>query len=206
MTSRLSRKVIVPALAVCGALAAVGVGNAAIPGGDAVIHGCYQKPGLLANEGALRVIDTDKGQACRSGELAVEWNQKGVKGDPGPQGPKGDTGAQGAQGAQGPQGDPGIQGEQGPKGDTGAPGPQGEPGEVRGYKIVRATSQGGLAIAQCPDGDKVLGGGGSAGLDDVLASSAPNDDGTAWVAIRQTLHPPIEGSMAAWAICANVQE
>jgi hypothetical protein len=203
MTTRLSRKVIVPALAVCGALAAVGVGNAAIPGGDDVIHGCYQKPGLLANEGALRVIDTAKGQACRPNELAVEWNQKGAKGDLGPQGPKGDTGSQGPKGdtgAQGPKGDPGIQG------DPGAAGPQGEPGEVRGYKIVRAVSQGVVAIAPCPDGEKVLGGGGSAGLDDVISSSAPNDDGTAWVAVREILHPPVEGSMAAWAICANVQE
>jgi hypothetical protein len=204
MTIRISRKALVLALAVVGTLAAVGVGYAAIPGGaDGVIHGCYQKPGLLANDGALRVIDTDRGQSCRANELAVDWNQKGAKGDVGPQGPKGDSGPQG------PKGDPGAQGAQGvqgPKGDTGAQGPQGEPGKVHGYRVVRVTSQGGTAIAQCPDGEKVVGGGGTAGLDDALAASAPSSDATGWVVVRQVLHPPIEGSMAAWAICANVEE
>src|SRR3954452_21221598 len=189
MTIRISRKALVLALAVVGTLAAVGVGYAAIPGGaDGVIHGCYQKPGLLANDGALRVIDANKGQSCRSNELAVDWNQKGAKGDVGPEGPKGDPGPQG------PKGDPGGPGVQGPKGDTGAQGPQGEPGKVHGYRVVRATSQGGTAIAQCPEGEKVVGGGGSAGLDDALASSAPNSDATGWVAVRQVLPPPIEGA------------
>ena len=201
MTIRLSRRAMVLALAVVGTLAAVGVGYAAIPGGaDGVIHGCYQKPGLLANDGALRVIDTEKGQNCRANELAVDWNQKGAKGDAGPQGAKGDAGAPG------PKGDQGVQGVQGPKGDTGAQGPQGAPGAVRGYKIVRVTSRGDVASAQCPDGEKVLGGGGSAGLDDALASSAPSSDESSWVVVRQVLHPPIEGSMAAWAICANVED
>jgi Collagen triple helix repeat (20 copies) len=202
LTIRLSRKTAVLALAAVGTLAAVGVGYAAIPGGDGVIHGCYQKPGLLSNEGALRVIDTDKGQACRSNEVAVDWNQKGAKGDVGPQGPKGDPGPQGAQG---PQGEPGIQGDQGPKGDTGPQGPPGEPGTVRGYQIVRVTAQGNKAAAQCPDGKKVLGGGGSAGAD-VLQVSAPTDDGTAWVAIKAAVSPPIQGSIAVWAICAEVEE
>ena len=204
MTIRVSRRALVLALAVVGTLAAVGVGYAAIPGGaDGVIHGCYQRPGLLANEGALRVIDTEKGQTCRSNELAVDWNQKGAKGDAGPQGPQG---PKGDPGSPGPKGDPGAQGVQGPKGDTGAQGPQGEPGAVRGYRVVRVTSQGGTAIAPCPEGEKVLGGGGSAGLDDVIAASAPNGDATGWVVVRLPVQPPIQGSMAAWAICANVEE
>jgi hypothetical protein len=201
LTIRLSRRAVVLALAAFGTLAAVGVGYAAIPGGDGVIHGCYQKPGLLANEGALRVIDTDKGQACRSNELAVDWNQKGAKGDPGPQGPKGDPGPQG------PKGDQGIQGEPGPKGDTGPQGPAGEAGAIRGYEIVQATSEpgAGLVIAHCPPGKKVLGGGGSAGAD-VIQGSAPVDDGTAWIVVKTAVNPPIRGSMAAWAICAEVEE
>jgi hypothetical protein len=200
LTITISRRAAVLALAAVGTLAAVGVGYAAIPGGDGVIHGCYQKPGLLANEGALRVIDTDKGQACRANELAVDWNQKGAKGDAGPQGPKGDPGPQG------PKGDPGIQGLQGPKGDTGPQGPPGEPGAARGYEIVQASSQNAFAVAQCPDGKKVLGGGGSAGADDVLQGSAPIDDGHAWGVVREVLDPPIDGSVTAWAICAEVVE
>jgi hypothetical protein len=193
MTIRLSRKAIIPSLALLGTLTAVGVGYAAIPGGDGVIHGCYQKPGLLANEGALRVVDTEKGQECRSNELPVEWNQKGAKGDIGPQGPKGDTGPPG------PKGDQGVQGEQGPKGDTGAQGP---PGEVSGYEIVEENSDGIVAIAQCPPGKKVVGGGANASGQRMLKSSHPTDDGESWVAIVDV--SPLEGSVQAWAICADV--
>jgi hypothetical protein len=200
MTIRLSRKAIILSLALLGTLAAVGVGYAAIPGADGVIHGCYQKPGLLANEGALRVIDTEKGQECRSNELAVEWNQKGAKGDVGPEGPKGDPGPPG------PKGDQGIQGEQGPKGDTGEQGPPGEAGAVRGYEIVRELSDSVIAIAQCPAGKKVLGGGGSAGSDDAIQSSTPSGDNTGWVVTRRVLEPPLEGGMSAFAVCANVEE
>jgi hypothetical protein len=90
-----------------------------------VIHGCYS-----SKTGALRVINSLTAK-CATGELALNWNQKGPKGDTGaagaqgpvgPQGPKGDTGAAG------PQGNPGPAGQQGPKGDTGAAGPPGPPG------------------------------------------------------------------------------
>jgi hypothetical protein len=77
------------ALALGGLLAVAGVGVAsgAIPSSsDGVIHGCYQKPGLLANPGAVRVIDAEAGQTCRNNETAFQWNSKG---DPGPQGPAG---------------------------------------------------------------------------------------------------------------------
>jgi hypothetical protein len=81
-----------PVLALGGLLAVAGVGVAsgAIPtSSDGVIHGCYQKPGLLANPGAVRVIDAEAGQTCRSNETAFQWNSKGPKGDPGPRGPSG---------------------------------------------------------------------------------------------------------------------
>jgi hypothetical protein len=200
MTIRLSRKALVLGVAGLATLAAVGVGYAAVPGGDGVIHGCYQKPGLLANEGALRVIDTDKGQACRSNELAVEWNQKGAKGDVGPQGPKGDPGPQG------PKGDPGTQGEPGPKGDTGPQGPPGAAGDVRGYTTVKTLErESDIAVAHCPPGTKVIGGGGAAGVGAVIAASAPNDDGTAWTVVRDADPGPFKAAMAAYAICANVE-
>jgi hypothetical protein len=56
------------------------------------------------------VIDGEAGETCKSNELAISWNQKGVKGD---KGDKGDTGDTGPQGPQGPQG---VQGVQGPPG------------------------------------------------------------------------------------------
>src|SRR2546421_3361222 len=82
--------------AVAGALIATalagGIAWAAIPGAGGVINGCYQK-----NEGQLRVIDpgTDR---CRSPEIAISWNQQGVKGE------KGDTGAPGQDGRDGRDG------------------------------------------------------------------------------------------------------
>ena len=78
--------------AAAGALAATvltgGIAWAAIPTSD-VIDGCYQKI-----EGQLRVIDPAS-DACRDSEIAISWNQRGLKGD------KGDPGKPGRDGADG---------------------------------------------------------------------------------------------------------
>jgi hypothetical protein len=113
------RLALVAALALVGA----GVAYAAIPDSSGVIHGCYS-----TKNGSLRVIDS--AAKCANGEVALNWNQQGPKGDtgaPGPQGPKGDPGAIGPQG---PKGDAGPAGPQGPKGDTGPAGPQGPKGDA----------------------------------------------------------------------------
>ena len=64
-----------------------GIAYATIPDGGGVIHACYQK-----NQGALRVIDTDKAQTCSSSENPLIWSQTGQQGQPGQQGPPGPTG------------------------------------------------------------------------------------------------------------------
>ena len=127
-------------LALVAVLALVGAGIAygAIPDASGVIHGCYS-----TKNGALRVVGP--AAKCATGELALSWNQKGLKGDTGaagaqgpigPQGPKGNAGAPGEQGLKGdpgvagPQGDPGPAGEQGPKGDPGADGAPGAKGDT----------------------------------------------------------------------------
>ncbi len=83
-------------------LAAFGIASAvqaSIPDSQGVIHGCYFKgSSQLERQGALRVIDTGKGQACRSDELAIAWTQHGATGATGP------TGATGATGPTGPTG------------------------------------------------------------------------------------------------------
>jgi hypothetical protein len=79
------------------AVALAGVAIAAIPDRNGVIHACRKVDG-----GALRVVA--KASACRSGERALAWNQRGAQG---PAGPAGTTGATGAQGPQGPAG-PGL--------------------------------------------------------------------------------------------------
>ena len=84
-------------------VAAAGIAYAAIPGGDGIINGCYQK-----NNGNLRVIDTSSGKGCTASEKPLNWSQTG---------PTGPTGATGATGLTGPTG---FTGQTGP---TGPPGP-----------------------------------------------------------------------------------
>jgi len=96
------RSKILVALAIA-AVALAGAAVAAIPDGDGVIHACRKVDG-----GALRVVA--RASACRSGERALAWNQRGAEGPTGP------AGAAGAQGPAGPKGATGAQGPQGPAG------------------------------------------------------------------------------------------
>jgi hypothetical protein len=100
------------------ALAATAVGYAAIPGADGTIWACYAKA-----TGAARLVDG--ATACKSGEQALSWNQRG---------PIGPAGAPGATGQQGPKGDVGPAG---PPGATGSPGAKGDPGPPGG-RVIRA--------------------------------------------------------------------
>jgi hypothetical protein len=75
--------------AVVATALAGGIAWAAIPGAGGVISGCYQKV-----EGQLRVIDPGT-TSCRDSEVAIVWNEQGVKGD------KGDPGTPGSDGRDG---------------------------------------------------------------------------------------------------------
>jgi hypothetical protein len=68
MKGKLIRPALV-GLVIVGALVVGGIAYANIPDGSETIHACYQK-----NQGALRVIDTDKAQTCSSRRL-----QRGVQ-------------------------------------------------------------------------------------------------------------------------------
>jgi hypothetical protein len=114
MGHKFTRKANVAVIAAIGVLAAVGVGYAAIPSADGVIHGCYNAG---ANpSGTLRIIDAEAGGKCGKNEKALDFNQKG---------PKGDTGARGPEGPAGKDGTNGIDGKDGTDGKDGAPGPAG---------------------------------------------------------------------------------
>jgi hypothetical protein len=90
------------ATAVIALALAAAVASGAIPSGsDGVIHACYQKPGLLANPGAVRVIDEEAGQSCRSNETPIQWNRQGPKGDAGQPGPAGPSDLYSTRAAQG---------------------------------------------------------------------------------------------------------
>ena len=113
------------ALRLCAVLVVAGVAAgfayAQIPDANGLIHGCYSKSG-----GALRVVD--EGQACKSGEWSVSWNQKGQAGPAGPAGAQGLAGPAGAIGATGPAGAKGDPGAKGADGATGPAGPAGADG------------------------------------------------------------------------------
>jgi hypothetical protein len=143
-----------PVLALGGLLAVAGVGVASgsIPSSsDGVIHGCYQKPGLLANPGAVRVIDEEAGDTCRNDETAFQWNSKGVKGDTGPEGPRGKTGPEGPAGPQGPSGV--VSGRQ----------------TVTFTRTVAGSGNNAIATAVCPAGKAALTGGARVGEGPSLA-------------------------------------
>lgn len=120
---KLTRNGTILALGLLGVLTMVGIGWAAIPSPDGVIHSCYNASSNPS--GQLRVIDADAGAKCAKNEKALAFNQKGPKGDAGPQGPQGVPGPQGPQGLPGPKGETGATGPSGPQGATGPQGPAG---------------------------------------------------------------------------------
>jgi hypothetical protein len=81
------RLLIATAVAVAVVISGGAIAYASIPDSGGVIHGCYTLKG-----GALRVIDTAKGQTCASGQHSLKWNQKGQQGPAGPPGPAGVSG------------------------------------------------------------------------------------------------------------------
>lgn len=52
---------------------AAGAAYAGIPDADGIIHACLKSSST--NQGALRVIDTDKGQTCGNNESPLQWRQ-----------------------------------------------------------------------------------------------------------------------------------
>src|SRR6266567_4400579 len=81
------RLIITAAVALAVVISGGAIAYASIPDSAGVIHGCYTVKG-----GALRVIDTAKGQTCASGQHGLNWNQKGSQGPAGPPGPAGVSG------------------------------------------------------------------------------------------------------------------
>lgn len=211
-----------------------GSAAAGIPGPDGVITGCYDQA-----SGQLRVIDVTAQAQCLATEQQLTWQQtgpvgpagaQGEQGATGPTGPAGATGPQGekgepgAPGAPGPVGTPGAPGPIGPQGEQGPPGPQGNPGPagISGHEIVSNetvfdSSSRKVAIADCPAGKAVLGGGAHIfpSLDDPNRDTAPivfhsNEPNSAfappgWAARASEITAyNFEWGMRVYAICATV--
>jgi hypothetical protein len=172
---------LIVALAVGGVLFGVATAVQADIPDAGVIHGCYQKSG-----GSLRVIDTSRGDTCRSSEQVVNWNQTGPTGATGPTGSTGPTGATGATGATG----------------------------ISGYQVVTANSAYDntdykTVTAVCPSDQKIIGGG--AGVFWVNGSPTPHPKLISSFMYNGGWYGEADdgGAGATWyiqaqAICANV--
>lgn len=122
----------------------------------------------------------------------------------GPQGPAGAPGAPGA------TGNPGTPGAAGPAGNPGATGPAGPAGaidlsklrQVEGPKVTVAPGDIDGAIATCPAGHRVTGGGFvSIGVDEKVYASAPNVPGTGWVVMLDNRASMYTVTGSAYALC-----
>jgi hypothetical protein len=174
------------------------VANAAIPGDDGVIHGCYNKTA----GGVLKVVE---GTACKAKETPLSWNQQGIQGEQGEKGEQGDVGPQG------PQGDPGPAGPDGPKGDKGDAGPAGPPGPSSvpvTYQVSATGSTEGdeQVVVGCRDiNDVVLGGGVAPGTsDDAVESTRPTVIGTGDLRREGWLGIADADTATVFAICMAV--
>ena len=167
---------------------------------------------------------------------AGQTGAAGADGAVGPQGPIGATGADGAAGPQGLQGEQGATGNQGPQGlagatgavgpagptgATGAAGPQGVAG-LSGLQYIAGTPATllklttGTAIAMCPSGRSVIGGGSTTGVPAgsnanpayMQVFNSVNSGSTSW-SVSGTNAESGGGNrsltLTAYAICAIVQ-
>lgn len=153
-----------------------------------VLYGCY-----VPNSGTVyRIKGPGLPNDCRSDtHVQFTWSLQG------PQGPQGPQGAQGPQGVQGPAG---------------------TPGGVSGRVVVTAEAsigagQPGFALAKCPTGKKLVGGGGFADTGTQFYWNGPDGTGGATYTPSDTdwkvgiVNPfaALARSVTAIAICADVQ-
>jgi hypothetical protein len=177
---------------------------------DGFLHLCIWEGTGFGDVHTMRALLP--GEACGSGESAVDINVNGQPGPAGPAGPAGPQGPKGDTGAQGPKGDTGAQG---PKGDTGATGAPG----VSGYQVVTNTRQifpqeTVRDTATCPAGKHVFGGGvsvsgaGAGPFNTTLRESAPGTIGGGandlWlVSITNNNAVLVTYTITIYAVCAN---
>ena len=186
--------------------------------GPAGARGPIGPPGPQGPRG-LQGLTGDTGPAGPAGPA-------GPPGPVGPAGPKGATGAIGATGGigpQGPTGRTGATGQQGPQGAQGPQGPQGPSGPVgiSNYQVITGTTTFGTqrgatsqqyAIARCPYGTHLIGGGADSSSDETdLTTSGPLESGGViydqWYARFVVTSLNAQGdsvTIHAYAYCATV--
>ena len=165
------------------------------------------KPGPAGPAGA--VGDTGPaGPAGPAGPLG-DTGPAGAVGDAGPAGPAGPAGATGDPGAVGPQGEPGGAGNPGPAGAPGTPGVS-EWEQVVSAAVSLPTGGMKSAVARCPAGKQVFGGGfASAGAGAAMAESRPvfgpvtgdSRSTPGWIVWARNPSGP-DTTLTAYALCA----
>jgi hypothetical protein len=158
----MKRLIITAAVAVAVAISGGAIAYASIPDSSGVIHGCY-----TVKTGALRVIDTAKGQTCATGQHSLNWNQKGAQGPAGPPGPAGVSGYGVARCTLAEDGTTGNYFVASSSGGT--------------CSVTGAVHIVGQALLACPTGDKAFSGSSASSDSGLVASRAmPNADGTGY--------------------------
>lgn len=183
----MKRRTMFIAGAIAGALVtggSVAIATSNVIGGGGVINACY-RVAEDDRKGEVRVVNDPT--SCRQNELPIAWNVQGTKGD------------------QGPRGDQGPQGDRGPAG-------------VTNWRVVGAQSANNsdghkFVHAECPEGQRVLGGGGRV----VPASGGEESLGRVFLTTGQPVFNSFfaearevaGGTQASWvlfayAVCADV--
>src|SRR5438874_2150652 len=121
--ARVSRYLLIGAVAFSLGSTTIALGIAPIPGPDGTIWACRDN-----KSGNARIVHD--ATECTAKESAVQWNQKGPAGPTGATGPTGASGASGATGANGTNGAPGAAGATGATGPTGPNGSNGTNGAI----------------------------------------------------------------------------
>jgi hypothetical protein len=101
-----------------------------------------------------------------------------------------------------------VAGPRGPRGFRGADGGPGPPSPANLERVEAhtdyPTAATGQAIARCPAGKRVTGGGGKTdGSAIVITDSYPSDDMTAWIVNAMRLSGSAPWRVAAYALCAS---
>ncbi len=169
-----------------------------------VIYACARDNGT-PSEGLVRLINA--GESCRRGEVMLQWNVVGPKGDTGPMGPQGFVGPQGPAGAVGPQGPAGAVGPQGPAGPQGAVGPEGPAGpkgEIGATGATGATGETGATGATGETGPAgATGATGPQGEPGTTGQDALTVFSTAGLTLNATACAPIPGVSALVTVPDN---
>jgi hypothetical protein len=143
---------------------------------------------------AATIVVTSKN--IKNGTIqTVDISAKAKRALKGRRGPQGEIGADGAPGATGPQGPRGLMG------------PQGSPGPgLIGLHFVLAGdgNADGIALAECPSGEYVVSGGGSAGFGSFLFMSEQSVATQAWLAGARSATGVPDTSVQATALCAHL--